>query len=194
MFAVLHLFENFGLIVFQNFFLSVTFLTSMLLKFYFLLLRKRLIQILRCFLYFSMLMVVLSKFYLLFNIMAFVKVLFMKGLLSHLRYFCFEGANFSRVKLRVVLKLLRESSVSDQFFISLLKKFTIKILITAIKYFFTFTFGKGQSANRHYQFMVSRCSRLYRARFHKKGSHICNNMINGRRISTHVTSWCFKMT
>ena len=116
-FVVLHLFENFGLIVFQNLLLSVTFLTSMLLKFCFLLLCKRLTQTLRRFLYFPKLMVVLSKLYLLFHldlvIMAFLKVLFMKGLLLYLRYFCFKGANFSRVTLKVVSKLLRESSVSD---------------------------------------------------------------------------------
>ena len=40
------------------------------------------------------------------------------------------------------------------------------------KEFFTFTFGKDHSASRHYQFMVIRYSRLYSARFHKKGSHI----------------------
>ena len=49
LFAVLHLFENFGKIVFQNFSLSVTSLMSMLLNYCFLLLRKRLTQILRCF-------------------------------------------------------------------------------------------------------------------------------------------------
>ena len=32
---------------------------------------------------------------------------------------------------------------------SLLKKFTIKILITAIKQFFTFTFGKSSSVNTY---------------------------------------------
>ena len=134
-------------------------------------------------------MVVLSKLFFLFNldliIMAFLKFLFMKGLLLYLRYFCFKGANLSRVKLKVVSNLLREISVSDKFFYqSFLKKFTIKILITAIKEFLTFTFGKGHSANRHYQFTVIRYSRLYSARFHKKGSHICNNMINGRKINT----------
>ena len=89
MFAVLHLFENFALMVLQNLLLSVTFLTSMLFKYCFLLLRKRLTQILRYFLYFSRLIVVLSKLYLLFNldlvIIAFLKVLFMKGLLLYLR-------------------------------------------------------------------------------------------------------------
>ena len=29
--------------------------------------------------------------------------------------------------------------------------------------------------------------RLYSARIHKKGSHICNDMINGGRISTHLS-------
>ena len=145
-------------------------------------------------------MVVLSKLHLLFNldlvIMAFLKVLFMKGLLLYLRYFCFKGADFLRVKLKVVSRLSRESSVPDKFFYqSLLKTFTIKILITVIKEFVTFAFGKGHSANRHFQFMVIRYSRLYSARFHKKGSHICDNVINERRISTHVTSSCFdKMT
>ena len=144
-------------------------------------------------------MVVLSKLYLLFNlglfIIAFLKVLFMKGPLLYLIYFCFKGAHFSRVKLKLDSKLLRESFVSDNFFYQrLLKKFTIKIFITAIKEFFTFTFGKTHSANKH-RFMVIRYSRLYSARFHKKRSHICNYMISGRRISTHVTSWCFdKMT
>ena len=118
-FAILHLFENFGLIVYQNFLLSVTILTSMLVKYCFLLSRKILTQILRCFLHFSKLMVVQSKFYLLFNldlvIMAFLKVLFMKGLLLYQIYFWFKGAHFSRVKLKVVSKLLRESSVSDKF-------------------------------------------------------------------------------
>ena len=115
--------------------------------------------------------------YLLFNLDLVIMVfLLMKGLLLYLRYFYFKGANFPRVKLRVVSKLLRESSVSDKFFYqSLLKKFTIKILITAITEFFTFTFGKSPSANRHYQFMVIRYSCLYIVRFHKKGSHICNN-------------------
>ena len=123
--------------------------------------------------------------------MAFLKVSFMKGLLLCLRYLYFKAVNFSRVKLNLVSKLSRESSISDKFVISLLKKFTIKILITAIKEFCTFTFGKGHSANGHYQFMVIRCSHLCFARFHKKGIHICGNMIHGRRISTHVTSWCF---
>ena len=102
--------------------------------------------------------------------MAFPKVSFMNGLLLYLRYICFKGANFSRVKLKVVSKLLRESSVSDNFFSESPQKFTIKILVTAIKESFTFTFGKGQSANRH-QFIVIRYSRLYSAGFHKKGSH-----------------------
>ena len=44
-FAVSHIFENFGMIFFQNFLLSITFLTSMLLKYCVLLLRKKLIQI-----------------------------------------------------------------------------------------------------------------------------------------------------
>ena len=140
-----------------------------------------------------------SKLHLLFNlelvIMAFLKVLFMKGLLLYLRYFCFKGANFSRVKLKAVSKLLTESSVSDKFFIRVSSKSVLLSLATAIKEFFTFTFGKGHSTNRHYQFMVIRYSSLYSARFHKKRSHICNNMIYGRRVSTHVTSWCFdKMT
>ena len=81
--------------------------------------------------------------------MAFTKVQFMKGLVLYLRYFCFKGANFLRVKLKVVSKLLRETSVRQIFNQSLLKKFTIKILITAIHFFFTFTFGKSRSANRH---------------------------------------------
>ena len=71
-------------------------------------------------------MVVLSKLYLLFNldlvIMAFLKILFMKGLLLYLRYFCFKGANFSRVKLKVVSKFSKESSVSDKFFIRVTSK------------------------------------------------------------------------
>ena len=50
-------------------------------------------------------------------IMAFLKVLFIKGLLLYLRHFYFKGTNFSRVKLKVVSKLLRESSVSEKFFI-----------------------------------------------------------------------------
>ena len=66
--------------------------------------------------------------------------------------------------------------------------FTIKILTTVIKEIFTFAFGKGQSASRQYQFMVIRYSHLYSARFHKKESDICNNKINGRRISTDVPS------
>ena len=103
-FAVLHLLENSGPIIFQNFLLCVTFLTSMLLKYCFLVLRKRLTQILRFFLYFSKLIAVLSKFYLLFNvdhliITDFVKVLFVKELLLYLKYFSFKGANFSRVKV-----------------------------------------------------------------------------------------------
>ena len=154
-------------------------------------------QILRCFLYFSKLMVVLSNLHLLFDldlvIMALLKVLFMKGLLLYLTYFCFKGANFSRAKsgFETFKRKLRFRQI---FYQSLLKKFTIKIHITAMKEFFTFTFGKGQSANRYYQFIIIRYSCLYSARFHKKESHIYNNMINGRRISTHVTSWCFKMT
>ena len=169
----------------------------MLLKYCFLLLQKGLTQILRCFLCFSKLIVVLSMFYLLFNldlvIMAFLKVLSMKGLSLYLRYFQFKGASFSRVKLKGVLKLLRESSDSDKSFIrvsakSLLSKF---LAITATKEFFTFTFGKGNSANRHYQFILTRYSRLFSARFHNKESHICNNMINGRKISAHRTRWCF---
>ena len=137
-------------------------------------------------------MVVWSNLYLLFNldlvIMAFLKVLLKKGLLLYLGYFCFKGANFSRVKLKVVSKLLRESSVSDKFF----TRVSSKSLISKC---FTLTFGKGHPVNRHYQFMVSRYSRLYSATFHKKGSYTSNNMINERKISTHVTSWCFgKMT
>ena len=125
MFAVLHLFQNFGVIVLQNFLLSVTFLRSMFLKYCFLLLRKRLTQVLRCSLQFSKLMIILSKLHLLFNldlvIMAFRKVLFMKGVLLYLRYFCFnpfmynvekwsniihESVKFLSAKfLKVVLKL-----------------------------------------------------------------------------------------
>ena len=60
-----------------------------------------------------------------------------------------------------------------------------------MKEFFTFIFGKGHAADRFNQFMVIRYSRLYSARFHKKESHICNNLINARGTSTHVTSWCF---
>ena len=132
------LFENFHLIVSQNFLLSVTFLMSMVLKytfFYFfavVLLHKKLAQKC-CFLQFSKLMVVLSRFYLLFNldlvIMVFLKVIFIKGLLIYLRYYCFKGS---------ILKLLRESSISDNFFASPIKKFTIKILISMIRECFTF--------------------------------------------------------
>ena len=69
---------------------------------------------------------------------------------------------------------------------SLLKRFTIKILVIAIK---EVTFGKSRFANRHCQFMVIRYFRLYSARLHKKGNHICNNITNEGRISTRVKSW-----
>ena len=49
--------------------------------------------------------------------LSFFKILLIKRLLLYLRYFCFKGADFSRVKLKVVPKLLRESSVSDEFFV-----------------------------------------------------------------------------
>ena len=128
-------------------------------------------------------MVVLFKLYLLCNlvlvIMAFLKIIFMKRLLLYLKYFCFKGANFSRVKLKVVSKLLRESSVSDKFLSESPQKVYCQSSYNSDKRIFTFTFGKGLSANRHYQFMVMRYSSLYSARFHKKGSHISNNMING---------------
>ena len=100
-------------------------------------------------------MVVLSKSYLLFNldlvIMAFLKVLLMKGLLLYLRYFCSKGSNFSRVKLKVVSQLLRESSVSNKFFISVPKKVYYQNSCNSDKRTFTFTFGKGHSANKNYQ-------------------------------------------
>ena len=119
-------------------------------------------------------MVVLSMLYLLFKLdLVIMAFLFMKGLLLYLRYFCFKGANFSRVKLKVVSKTFtRKLLLRQVFYHSLLKTFTIKILITAITEFFTFTFGKSRSVNRHYQFMVIRYFRLYSARFHRKGSHI----------------------
>ena len=69
---------------------------------------------------------VLSRFYLLFNfdlvIMAFLNVLFMKGLLLYLIYFCFSGASFSRAELKVVLKHLRKSFVLEKIFIRISSK------------------------------------------------------------------------
>ena len=128
----------------------------------------------------------LSRFYLLFNfdlvIMAFLNVLFMKGLLLYLIYFCFSGASFSRAELKVVLKHLRKSFGLEKISESPQK------VITVIKEFFTFTVGKSRSGNIHYHFTVIRCSPLYSLRFHKKGSHICNYANNGIRVSTHVTS------
>ena len=51
-------------------------------------------------------MVVLSRLYFLFNLllatMAFLKALFIKGLLLYLRYYCFKGEKFPEVKLKVV--------------------------------------------------------------------------------------------
>ena len=120
--------------------------------------------------------------------MVFLKVVFMKGLLLYLGYFYFKCANFSRVKLKVILKLSRESSVSEKFFIRAPPK---SLLSNNDKEYFTFTSDKGHSGDRHKQFIVIRYFRFYSTRFDKKGSHIYNNMINGRNTGTHVTSWCF---
>ena len=83
-------------------------------------------------------MVVLPKLCLLFNLVIadFLTVLFMKGLLFYLQNFCFKGANFSSVKLKVISKLLRECSLRQIFYQGLLKKFTIKINNDKIIFYF----------------------------------------------------------
>ena len=79
--------------------------------------------------------------------MVFLKVIFTKGLQLYLKYFYFKGVQFLKVNLKVVSKILRESSVNQSF----LEMFTIKILIIAIIVRnFCFTFGKSRFANKHY--------------------------------------------
>ena len=50
------------------------------------------------------------------------------------------------------------------------------------RHFFSFIFCKSHSEKRHYQLMIIRYSCLCSVRFHKKGSHISNHMINRERI------------
>ena len=102
-------------------------------------------------------MVVLSQLYLLFTlqlvIVAYLKVLFMKD--------CYYIWDIFALKVQIFwAKTGFETGLTQIFYQGLLRRFTIKILITALTEFFTFIFGKGHSPNRHYHFKVIRYSRL----------------------------------
>ena len=73
-----------------------------------------------------------------------MKVLFKKKLLLYLRYFCFKCAKFSRVKLKVVSKLLRESPSETNFLSESLQKVYYQNYYNSDKIIFAFTFGKGK--------------------------------------------------